>query len=163
MATTAPLLHLVLTPHRSLGPRGFAVLMSVTAVLAALISLRFLLLSTKAWPVALFMCLDVVVLYWAFRVNYRSATEREDVWLDSKTLDVRQRARNGSEQVISLNPHWVKVELRVLNEFQNQLQLISHGRTLAIGSFLAPHERIEIGDEIQSALLRLKSMSRTEY
>jgi uncharacterized membrane protein len=161
MAPKAPLLHLVLTPHRSLGPRGFAVLMSVTAVLAAFIAVRFLLLSAKAWPVAVFMVLDVVLLYIAFQVNYRSATEREDVWLDAKLLEVRHRGRDGIEHVTQLNPHWVQVELQVLNEFQNRLHLISHGKALAIGSFLAPHERVEIGDEIQAVLGRLKSMSRS--
>jgi uncharacterized membrane protein len=161
MAQTAPLLHLVLTPHRSLGPRGFAILMSVTTGLCALIALRFLMFSSKAWPVAVFMCLDVVLLYWAFRTNYRSATEREDIWLDSKLLDVRQRARNGDETHTSLNPHWVRVELEELNEFQNRLFLVSHGRKLAIGHFLAPHERTDICDELQSALARANSMSRS--
>jgi uncharacterized membrane protein len=161
MTTTPPLLHLVLTPHRSLGPRGFAILMSVTTFLCAFIALRFLMLSSKAWPVAVFMALDLALLYWAFRANYRSATEREDIWLDSKLLDVRQRARSGAETHITLNPHWVKVELEELNEFQNRLCLVSHGQTYSIGTFLAPHERADICEALQSALARLKSMSRS--
>jgi uncharacterized membrane protein len=163
MSQPTPLLHLVFTPNRSLGPRGFAILMSVTAVLGALIALRFLLLSSKAWPIAIFMCLDVMLLYWAFRLNYRSATQREDLWLDAKTLDVRKRDRNGSETTFQLNPHWVKVELQELNEFQNQLHLVSHGRKYTIAALLAPHERVEICAELQSALLRLNSMSRSVY
>jgi uncharacterized membrane protein len=163
MDSKAPLLHLIFTPHRSLGRRGFQILMGVTVVLAGLISLRFMLFSTKAWPILIFMCLDVVLLYWAFHANYRSATEREDLWLDSQTLDVLQRARNGDERQFHLNPHWVKVELQILNEFQNRLHLVSHGRKYSIAAFLSPHERVEIGEEIQSALLRLKSMSRKLY
>jgi uncharacterized membrane protein len=163
MDQPAPLLHLVFTPNRSLGPRGFAILMSVTTVLGALIALRFLLLSSKAWPIAIFMCLDVLLLYWAFRLNYRSATQREDLWLDAKTLDVRQRASDGSETMFQLNPHWVKVDLEELNEFQNQLHLVSHGRRYRIATFVAPHERVEISAAIQSALLRLNSISRKPY
>jgi uncharacterized membrane protein len=163
MEQPSPLLHLVFTPNRSLGPRGFAILMSVTTVLGALIALRFLLLSSKAWPIAIFMCIDVILLYWGFRINYRSATQREDLWLDARTLDVRQRANNGSETTFQLNPHWVKVELEELNEFQNQLHLVSHGRKYQIAALLAPHERVEICAAIQSALLRLKSISRSAY
>jgi uncharacterized membrane protein len=163
MDQPAPLLHLIFTPNRSLSPRGFAVLMSVTTVLGALIAVRFLLLSSKAWPITIFMCLDVMLLYWAFRLNYRSATQREDLWLDAKTLDVRQRAGNGHETTFQLNPHWVKVELEELNEFQNQLHLVSHGRKYRIATFLAPHERVEISAAIQSALLRLNNMSRSAY
>jgi uncharacterized membrane protein len=163
MDSTAPQLHLIFTPNRSLGPRGFAILMSVTASLAGLISLRFLLLSTKAWPIALLMGLDVLLLYLAFRANYRSATEREELWLDSARLNVRQRGRNGDERTFQLNPHWVKVELQELNEFQNRLHLISHGRKYTIAAFLSPHERVEIGEAIQSVLLRLKSISRNAY
>jgi uncharacterized membrane protein len=158
-----PLLHLVFTPNRSLGPRGFAILMSVTALLGAVIALRFLLLSSKAWPIAIFMCLDVLLLYGAFRLNYRSATQREDLWLDAKTLDVRQRAGNGDEITFQLNSHWVKVELTELNEFQNQLHLVSHGRKYSIASFLAPHERVEVGAAIQLALRQLNSISRKPY
>ncbi len=163
MDQTAPLLHLIFTPHRSRGPRGFAIVMSVTGALGALIALRFLLISSKAWPIAIFMCLDVVLLYWAFRVNYRSATEREDLWLDTKTLDVRQRARNGEETCFKLNPHWVKVELQELNEFQNQLFLVSHGRKYRIAMCLAPHERTEICLELQTALRKLSNISRKAY
>jgi uncharacterized membrane protein len=163
MDQPAPLLHLIFTPHRSLGPRGFAILMSVTGALGGLIALRFLLLSSKAWPIAIFMCLDVVLLYWAFRVNYRSATQREDVRLDANSLDVRQRASNGDETRFQLNPHWVKVELQELNEFQNQLFLVSHGRKYRIAMCLAPHERTEICLELQSALRGLNNMSRMSY
>jgi uncharacterized membrane protein len=161
MTKTVPLLHLVLTPHRSLGPRGFAILMSVTTLLCSFIALRFLMLSSKAWPVAIFMMLDILLLYGAFRLNYRSATEREDIWLAYHTLDVRQRARNGTETCTTLNPQWVRVDLEVLNDFQNRLSLVSHGRRLAVGQFLAPHERTEICETLQSALARLKSMSRS--
>src|SRR4026209_2898607 len=61
----------VLTPHRSLGPKGFMVLMGAVCAVSFGTGLLFYLLG--AWPVIGFMGLDVALIYIAFRLNYRPA------------------------------------------------------------------------------------------
>ena len=60
----------VLTPHRSLGHVGFLVLMIVFGGVSFISGMVFLLMG--AWPVFGFFGLDVLLLYWAFRLNYRA-------------------------------------------------------------------------------------------
>src|SRR3954452_10753057 len=59
----------LLTPHRSLGSVGFVVLMTVVAVVSFVGGVAFYLIG--AWPVGGFFGLDALLIYWAFRVNYR--------------------------------------------------------------------------------------------
>ena len=61
----------LLTPHRSLGSVGFVVLMSIIAVVSFAGGAVFYVVG--AWPVGFFFGLDAVLIYWAFRVNYRAA------------------------------------------------------------------------------------------
>src|SRR6185437_13935069 len=86
--SSSPILYdAVLSPHRSLPPRGFTYLMLAVAAVSFGISLFFVL--HGAWPVTPFFGLDVVLVYLAFRVSYRSARLREEVRLteDSLTVD----------------------------------------------------------------------------
>ena len=61
----------VITPHRSLGGPGFWLLMAAVAGLSFVAGIVFLLLG--AWPVFGFLGLDVLLVFWAFRANYRAA------------------------------------------------------------------------------------------
>ena len=65
-----PAFSAVLTPHRSLGPRGFLLLMAAVAVASFTTGLVFLL--AGAWPVIAFLAADVLLIYWAFLLSYRS-------------------------------------------------------------------------------------------
>ena len=53
-----------------------------------------------AWPVDAFFGLDAVLIYWAFRVNYRAADAYEEVTVTPSELRVRKvtrgaKCRNG--------------------------------------------------------------------
>jgi uncharacterized membrane protein len=159
---SATSVHLVLTPHRSLSPKGFRLLMLISFGLAMLLSLRFLAFSGKAWPVAAFLMLDVLLLYVAFRLNYASAREREELRLTGDRLEVTQRSRSGATISRVFNPYWVRIVLEAPNDFENRLSLVVRGETFPIGSFLSPHERITLRDELQRQLaaFRSPSMSR---
>lgn len=151
-------LNLRLYPHRSLNRQQFARLMVIVAVVSALGALRFVLLG--AWPVAFFFVLDAALLYGAFRLNYASAREYEEVRLDEDALTIRRVSSRGREETIALQPYWVKVELEVLNDFENRLWLRSHGRRLSIGGFLSPEERVEIKAVIEEGLARRDAAMR---
>ena len=72
-----PLLELVLTPHRSLPRRGFAVLMAALVLFNLVAGLVFLVVG--AWPVIGFLGLDVLLVWLAFRMNYARARQSERI------------------------------------------------------------------------------------
>src|SRR5262245_1874511 len=67
----------VITPHRSLGRRGFLILMLVLGGVSFTTGMVFLI--AGAWPIFGFCGLDVLLVYWAFRVNFRRAAAYEQV------------------------------------------------------------------------------------
>jgi uncharacterized membrane protein len=144
-------MHLVLTPNRSLSPAGFRRLMIGMLLICVLMSARFLLFSTQAWPIALFLMADVLLLYIAFRASYASAREREELTLTPSGLEVLQWQRGGVRRRL-FDPYWVRVVLDEINEFENRLQLVMRGDSLVIGAFLSPHERVELRDELNRHL-----------
>ena len=73
------LLDIRLVPHRSMTAGNVRVLIAVFALAGTISSLPFLLMG--AWPVAGFMGLDVLLLYLAFRANFRAALAYEDIVL----------------------------------------------------------------------------------
>src|SRR3979411_3460873 len=86
----------LLTPHRSLNRTGFLVLMGFLSVVSFAAGLAFLLMG--AWPVFGFFGLDVLVIYWAFRVNFRNAKASEEIRVTPSELRIR-RVRHRGQQV----------------------------------------------------------------
>src|SRR5262245_29933371 len=78
----------VLTPNRSLGPTGFLIFMLVLGGISFTAGMMFLI--AGAWPVCGFFGLDVLLVYWAFRVNYRTARAYEVVRVTPSELTLRK-------------------------------------------------------------------------
>lgn len=135
-----PIFSAVLTPHRSLGPTGFLLFMLVLGGMSFAAGVTFLLLG--AWPVFGFFGLDVALVYWAFRVNYRAARAHEEVIVTHSELTVRKVSHHGAVSEWTLNPVWVRLDRDVHQEFGiERLFLVSHGRRLGIAAFLPPREK----------------------
>ena len=98
----------IITPHRSLGPRGFLIFMLCLGGLSFIAGVIFV--SLGAWPVFGFFGLDVLLVYFAFRANYRSARAYEEVTVTSSELTVRKVSHRGGVRQWTLNPLWVRLE-----------------------------------------------------
>src|SRR6202790_4290981 len=83
----------VLTPHRSLGPTGFLIFMLVLGGTSFTSGMVFLL--AGAWPIFGFFGLDVLLVYWAFRINYRTARAYEEVTVTASELKLRKVSHHG--------------------------------------------------------------------
>jgi len=141
----------LLTPHRSLSDTGFLVVMGLVAGLSFLCGLLFLALG--AWPVMPFLGLDVVLIYWAFRANYRAAAAYEEVSVTPSELHVKKVSARGKVAEWSLNPVWVRLERETHEEFGlMRLFLVSHGRKLAIAGFLGPAEKESFAKALGDAI-----------
>ncbi|HET7594671.1 MAG TPA: DUF2244 domain-containing protein [Stellaceae bacterium] len=145
----------VLSPHRSLPPRGFAVLMLALAAVSFCVSLGFVL--QGAWPVTPFFGLDVLLIYWAFRINYRHARLREELRLTDESLTVERVSVRGERRRWQFQPFWLRVTLEEKDEHTSRLVLASHGRSLVVGSFLGPAERRGVATALKDALARWRT------
>jgi uncharacterized membrane protein len=140
----------VLKPHRSLSPRGFAVLMTVYGLINFLMGAYCY--DAGAWPVLGFCILNMLLVYVAFRLNYRAALERETIELSSSELSVTSRDVRGRQRRSVFNPYWVRVELTELAGDVAELRLTSKGKSLIIGRFLSDPERRDLAVTLRSAI-----------
>lgn len=145
----------LITPHRSLGPEGFRVLMTIMCLLAGIGALRFM--SLGFWPVSGFLALDVLALYVAFKINYRRARAFEELTLTPVELMVRQVSHRGEAREWRFNPLWTRLVRETHEEFGVQrLALVSRGERIVIAGCLSPPERAHFADEFGRALLSVK-------
>ena len=145
----------VITPHRSLPRVGFLVLMAAFGAVSFIAGMAFLI--DGAWPVFGFFGLDVLLLYWAFRLNYRHAGAYEEVKVTPTALTVRKVSHLGRVREWVLNPLWVRLDMTEIYEFGiERLFLVARGKQLAIGSFLGPDEKASFAKELGRALSEAK-------
>ena len=129
----------LLTPHRSLSRTGFVVLMALLSVISFAAGLVFLIMG--AWPVLGFFGLDVLAVYWAFRVNFRHAKATEEISVTPSELRVRRVSHRGHVVEWVFNPLWVQLDRKTHAEFGiEKLYLLSKGRRVSVASFLGPDE-----------------------
>ena len=141
----------LLTPHRSLNRTGFVVLMAFLSVVSFAAGLAFLLMG--AWPVFGFFGLDVLVIYWAFRINFRRAKASEEIRVTPSELRVRRVSHRGHVVEFVLNPLWVQLDQKIHAEYGiEKLYLLSKGRRVAIASFLGPDEKASFAKALTAAL-----------
>jgi uncharacterized membrane protein len=140
----------MLTPHRSLSPTGFMVLMTAVCLVSFGTGTLFYLLG--AWPIIGFMGLDVLLIYVAFRLNFRALRLYEVVDLTREALTVTRVAPSGRSQSWSFNPYWVRLSLQERVGRSSELSLASHGNRLVFASFLTDEEREDFASALSSAL-----------
>jgi uncharacterized membrane protein len=144
-----------LTPHRSLNRTGFVVLMAFLSAVSFIAGVAFWMMG--AWPVFGFFGLDVLVIYWAFRINFRRALATEDIVVTASELRVRRVSHRGHVVEWVLNPLWVQFEQKSHAEFGiERLYLVSRGRRVSIGSFLGPDEKASFAKALMAALQTAK-------
>ena len=141
----------LLTPHRSLNRTGFLVLMVFLSVVSFAAGLAFLLMG--AWPVLGFFGLDVLAIYWAFRINFLRGRASEEISVTPSELRVRRVSHRGHVVEWVLNPVWVQLDQKIHAEFGiEKLYLVSKGRRVSIASFLGPDEKASFAKALLAAL-----------
>ena len=110
-----------------------------------------------AWPVFGFFGLDVLVIYWAFRINFRRASASEEITVTPSELRVRRVSHRGHVVEWVLNPLWVQLDQKVHAEFGiERLHLVSRGRRVSIGGFLGADEKASFAKALTAALQAAK-------
>jgi uncharacterized membrane protein len=142
-----------LTPHRSLGRRGFTLLMAVFGGLSLGVGLLFYAIG--AWPVMGFMGLDVALVWFAFRRNFRDGDRAEHIEVKGGELTVERVIRSKTLARLRFVRSWVRIELEQdrARELIGRLLIRFKGSATEIASFLSPAEREEFAKALERALI----------
>jgi uncharacterized membrane protein len=145
----------LLTPHRSLNRTGFIVLMSIVSVVSFAAGAVFWWIG--AWPVFGFFGLDVLLVYGAFKLNYRAARAREEVSVSRTSLDIRKVAPSGKAEAHHFNPFWARFQVARHDLIGiTDMAVEGQGRSVTIGGFLNPDDRESFATAFSGALARAK-------
>lgn len=141
----------LLTPHRSLNRTGFLAVMLFLSAVSFVTGVAFLMMG--AWPVLGFFGLDVLVVWWAFKANFRTARAREEITVTTSELRVRRISHRGQVAEWTFNPLWVRIDMEVDEDFGiEHLYLISRGHQIQIARFLGPDEKASFYKGLVEAL-----------
>jgi uncharacterized membrane protein len=150
-----PVFEALLMPHRSLGHGGFVVLMALTSALC--IGHGFVFLMAGAWPVFAFFGLDIVLLYGAFWLNYRSGRAREIVSVSRTMLSIQKITPSGQSAEHRFNPFWARFNVARHEEIGiTHMDVEGEGRRTDVGSFLNPGDRESFARAFSGALSSVK-------
>ncbi|HTS40872.1 MAG TPA: DUF2244 domain-containing protein [Xanthobacteraceae bacterium] len=155
LALEPTLFSAVITPHRSLSRTGFMIVMAAVSGLSLVGGTMFYVLG--AWPVVGFLGLDVLLVYVAFRANYRAAAAYEQVTMTPSELRVRKVTHRGKAAEWKFNPLWTRIDRETHEDFGLlRLFLVSRGWRLVVASFLGPKEKEGFAKELSAALAEAK-------
>ncbi|MDM9625646.1 DUF2244 domain-containing protein [Rhizobium sp. S152] len=150
-ADEQPVFAAELFPYRSLGRKGFRVLLLLTGGFCLAYGIYFI--SSGAWPIGFFFGLDFLLLYGAFRLNYRSGRAREIVTVSRTDISVRKFAPSGRMSEHHFNPFWTRFLVQRHDEIGIlSMRISGEGRGTDIGSFLNPDDRESFAKAFKRAL-----------
>lgn len=156
LITDQPIFAAELTPHRSLGHRGFKILLMVAGAMSFLHIFIFMVIG--AWPIVFFFGLDFVLLLGAFRLNYHSGRAREEVSVSRTDVSVRKFAPSGRMIEHRFNPFRARFSIRRHQEIGIvSMKISGGGRQTDIGSFLNPDDRETFATAFARALATARS------
>jgi len=135
-----------ITLNRSLSPRGFKVLFG--GVVAANVAFAIFLFVLGAWPAPMFLGLDVLAVWIAFRASFRAQQRAERVQVSAEEVTV---SRDG-ETLWRSPTAFTRVDFEKIGEFDSRVRLLLSDKRLTIARALAPRERGRFARALESAI-----------
>jgi uncharacterized membrane protein len=140
-----------ITPNRSLGEGGRNVVIAALCIGCAFISAFLFVLG--AWPAPIFLGLDVVAVWWAFRVAARNAERRERVRVSAETVVVSREEKT----VWTSKTAFTGVDVERAGEHDARVRVTLSGRRLTVAAALSPDERIAFAEALRMAIARARA------
>lgn len=148
---SAPLyMDAVIQPNRSLSTRGMWVVLGVFALFNLYVAVFLVLIG--AYPVPIFLGLDLVGVVVAFRVYRRRASRAERVRVDADQITVSREDARGSQQVWASPTAFTRVQFEGASEHARRLSLHLSSRSVAIGQALGADERARLAARLREAI-----------
>ena len=140
----------VITPNRSLSKQGLAVLMSGLAIYNVLLAIVMTLIG--AFPIPVFLGLDLLALAIAFHISNRRATRAERVQVSAEAVTVIRQ-----EAPIWTSPTAFTRVVIDADDEEPEVQLRLSGRSLTVAGWLSPKERRDFASALERAILKAQS------
>jgi uncharacterized membrane protein len=153
-----PLFAATLTPHRSMGRTGLAVVMALAIGFAAIPAVIFLMMG--AWPVFGFLGLDLLLIYLAFHFSFKAARAYETVVLTPEALTIRHVTGTGKKREFVINPAWARLSVERHDDVVEDVIVSTRDKAVAIGRFLPPEEKASFAAAFGPALARVSQLVR---
>ncbi len=151
--TDEPVYHVTLWPNRSLNAVGFRNTMILVIVGSSIGIAPLLLITGNLWML-LFVIVPIATLYVLFMRNYRDGRLTEELRVYANVIALERREPSGKTHRWHANPYWVKVKLHD-EPIEHYLTLEGNQRTVELGAFLSPKERLSLKGAIDDALRSL--------
>lgn len=149
--------HLRIWPHNALAPRGYAMVIGMTAATLA-VPLIAVLGSPVLWGLLPFALLVLWGLWFALDRNYRDRQILEDMTLSRAQVTLTRHNPRGPVQIWQADPHWIAVKVTPNGgPVEHYLTITGGGREVELGAFLMPDERLMLSEELRQVLTRLKT------
>jgi len=129
-----------IAPTRSLSKRGFAWLIGLLIGFNLIIAV-FVVAVLRAFPVPIFLGLDVLGVWLAFRASYRGAGQAERVLVCAREVRVLHELGTRSRMVWVSPTAFTRVEVEARDAHEARVRLALSGRRLTIAHALSPQER----------------------
>ena len=157
MEASAARIHLdtVITPERSLPMTGFKVLFAALIAVNLLMAIFFLIL--RATVVPIFLGLDVLGVFIAFRISYRRAAMRERILVTADHVRVLRELKGPAREVWSSPTAFTRVDLDRTGRNGIRVRLALSQKRFSVGQALGPKERENLADAIEAAILAARS------
>jgi uncharacterized membrane protein len=158
MAMEGPLfMDALITPHRSLTPRGAMMLIGAVSVFDAAMAMVFVKLG--AAPIPIFMGIGLFAMVVALIVSNRAAMRRERILVSAAEVRVVKEDR-GAQELVWVSPTaFTRVCLSDEDDDETSLHLHLSDRALRVAQALSRGERREFAHALEAAIRR----ARTTY
>lgn len=135
-----------ITLNRSLSPQGFKVLFGLVVTVNVLFAIFLFVIG--AWPAPMFLGLDVLLVWLAFRASFRAAERAERVQVSAEEVTVSHDART----VWRSPTAFTRVDVEERGDEDRRVRLRLSSRAFTVAKALSPPERRQFAIALQDAI-----------
>ena len=103
-----------------------------------------------------FLGLEIFIVWYAFKWNYRSGQLVETVAITPQQVDITRTDWRGRSKTICLDGVWIKAELDTREKRKCRLYLRQHANKLEIGAFMPPAEKPPLAAALNETFARFR-------
>lgn len=136
--------------NASLSPLGFKVILTVVVAFNLLVGIFFFVIG--AWPAPIFLGLDVLAIWLAFRASFRAAERKERVRVSADQVEVWLESEKGRRTVWTSPTAFTGLDVEAFGQDDTKVRLRMHRRRYLVGRALSPGERANLGRALDDAI-----------
>ena len=109
-----------------------------------------------AWPVIGFLGVEIGLVWFLFKVNYKSSKNFEQISITKNSTLIKKINWRGAIINFTIESPWIKASCIKSNGTSDKLFLNYHADQLEIGKFLPPQEKALLANALNNCFERLR-------